>query len=415
MLLFKDIHYDARVKREAAALAQAGHEVIIACLEEFAEPPPRVAEGVTLWRYSITTKRLKRKVSPHQGASPGHSSEPGHSRSKRAFSQLIMRLVRFPALKLVKDVAASVEFYRSIAQDLQRYRVDVIHCHDLNTLPAGVRLARRFQIKLVYDSHELFNEMAGKSWLEKRIGYILERLLMPHIDHLIVVNSHVHRLFTKRYGPYPTTVVQNVPEAPDWNQAPPQEVLNLRQHFGLAPDDLLLLYQGGLNPERGLEECIQAVAMLPKTFKLVLIGDGRLKGYLEELVNHLQLEDRVFFFGQVPSEQLLWYTCQADVGLVVYKNTSLNNYYSTPNKIFEYLLAGIPTVASDHPGKRLVAEEGTGVCVEETPEGIKDGILDVVAQMEMYRERCREKRSQYSWQEERKKLIRTYRQLEALK
>lgn len=415
MLLFKDIHYDARVKREAAALAQAGHEVIIACLEEFAEPPPRVAEGVTLWRYSITTKRLKRKVSPHQGASPGHSSEPGHSRSKRAFSQLIMRLVRFPALKLAKDVAASVEFYRSIAQDLQRYRVDVIHCHDLNTLPAGVRLARRFQTKLVYDSHELFNEMAGKSWLEKRIGYILERLLMPHIDHLIVVNSHVHRLFTKRYGPYPTTVVQNVPEAPDWNQAPPQEVLNLRQHFGLAPDDLLLLYQGGLNPERGLEECIQAVAMLPKTFKLVLIGDGRLKGYLEELVNHLQLEDRVFFFGQVPSEQLLWYTCQADVGLVVYKNTSLNNYYSTPNKIFEYLLAGIPTVASDHPGKRLVAEEGTGVCVEETPEGIKDGILDVVAQMEMYRERCREKRSQYSWQEERKKLIRTYRQLEALK
>lgn len=415
MLLFKDIHYDARVKREAAALAQAGHEVIIACLEEFAEPPPRVAEGVTLWRYSITTKRLKRKVSPHQGASPGHFAEPGHSRSKPAFSQLIMRLVRFPALKLAKDVAASVEFYRSIAQDLQRYRVDVIHCHDLNTLPAGVRLARRFQTKLVYDSHELFNEMAGKSWLEKRIGYILERLLMPYIDHLIVVNSHVHRLFTKRYGPYPTTVVQNVPEAPDWNQAPPQEVLNLRQHFGLAPDDLLLLYQGGLNPERGLEECIQAVAMLPKTFKLVLIGDGRLKGYLEELVNHLQLEDRVFFFGQVPSEQLLWYTCQADVGLVVYKNTSLNNYYSTPNKIFEYLLAGIPTVASDHPGKRLVAEEGTGVCVEETPEGIKDGILDVVAQMEMYRERCREKRSQYSWQEERKKLIRTYRQLEALK
>lgn len=415
MLLFKDIHYDARVKREAAALAQAGHEVIIACLEEFAEPPPKLAEGVTLWRYSITTKRLKRKVSPHQGASPGHFAEPGHSRSKRAFSQLIMRLVRFPALKLAKDVAASVEFYRSIAQDLQRHRVDVIHCHDLNTLPAGVRLARRFQTKLVYDSHELFNEMAGKSWLEKRIGYILERLLMPYIDHLIVVNSHVHRLFTKRYGPYPTTVVQNVPEAPDWNQAPPQEVLNLRQHFGLAPDDLLLLYQGGLNPERGLEECIQAVAMLPKTFKLVLIGDGRLKGYLEELVNHLQLEDRVFFFGQVPSEQLLWYTCQADVGLVVYKNTSLNNYYSTPNKIFEYLLAGIPTVASDHPGKRLVAEEGTGVCVEETPEGIKDGILDVVAQMEMYRERCREKRNQYSWQEERKKLIRTYRQLEALK
>jgi len=415
MLLFKDIHYDARVKREAAALAQAGHEVVIACLAEYSEPPPEVAEGVTLWRYAISTKRIKRRVVPGETKSAGLTAGTSGERGQLPLlSRLVLSLVRFPALKLFKDVAASLEFYRYVARDLERHRVDVIHSHDLNTLPAGVSLSRRFKTKLVYDSHELFNEMAGKNWLERRVGYAVERALINRIDHLIVVNAFVHKLFTKRYGPRPTTVVQNVPDAPDFSQTPPPDVLDLRRHFGLGADDVLLLYQGGLNPERGLEECVQAVAMLPESLKLVLIGEGRLREHLEQLVKELNLSTRVFFLGQVPSERLLWYTRQADVGLVVYKNTSLNNYYSTPNKIFEYLLAGIPTVASDHPGKRIVVEEGTGVCVEETPEAIRDGILDVLARLEEYKQACQKKRERFSWPQEQKKLIRAYRQLEAV-
>ena len=93
----------------------------------------------------------------------------------------------------------------------------------------------------------------------------------------------------------------------------------------------------------------------------------------------------------------------------MYKNTSKNNYLSTPNKIFEYMLAGIPTVASNHPGKSYVIEkEQTGVCVEETPEAIKDGIERVVVNYNFYKEHCLQKRHLYTWEVEGKKLVELY-------
>lgn len=406
MLLFKDIHYDARVKREAQALAQAGHEVVIACLKEFDHDPPDLGEGITLWRYPLSTKRIKRSVTKGRGEQKTASS-PGSV-------PLLIRLARLPLLKLVKDVWASIEFGRKVAKSLVRYRVDVIHCHDLNTLPQGRWLARRFNTRLVYDSHELFNEMAGKNWLERKLGYFVEGWLMKNVDHLIVVNPHVKKWFMQRYGPMPITVVQNTPILPDLTQQAPKEVPDLRRKYGLKEEDVLLLYQGGLNPERGLEECLAALALLPERFKLVLIGEGRLTEALQALGQELGVEERLFFHPQVPSEHLLWYTMQADIGLVMYKRTSLNNYYSTPNKIFEYLLAGVPCVCSDHPGKSyVVREEGTGLCVEETPEAIKEGILAVLADWDKYRKTCLRKRERFTWQQEQVKLEHLYRQLGA--
>ncbi|GGK29016.1 hypothetical protein GCM10010965_22330 [Caldalkalibacillus thermarum] len=400
MLLFKDIHYDARVKREAVALAEAGHQVTIACLEEYPEDPPVLHERVELLRLKISTKRIRRSIT---------NSERGSGAARH-----VLRIVRTPVLKLLKDILASQEYYRHVKAWLRQHPVDVIHCHDLNTLPAGTRLARRFGTRLVYDSHELFNEMAGKNALERRVGYWVENRLIRHIDHLIVVNPFVKKEFFKRYGPLPTTVIQNTPVLPDFGQQRPDDVADLRCKYGLCDDDVLLIYQGGLNPERGLEECIQAVALLPERFKLVLMGDGRLKENLQAMVDELGLNKRVFFHEPVPSESLLWYTKQADVGLVIYKNTCLNNYYSTPNKIFEYLLAGIPTVASDHPGKRYVVEgEGTGICVAETPEAIKAGILEVINRLDAFKQNCVVKRTQFCWQKERDKLVKMYQQLGA--
>lgn len=410
MLLFKDIHYDARVKREAQALAQAGHEVVIACLKEYDHDPPHLGEGVTLWRYVLSTKRIKRSVT--RGKKTGGDGQAA-APSQGALPWLV-RLARLPIVKLVKDIWASVEFGRKVAQSLARYRVDVIHCHDLNTLPQGYWLARRFKTRLVYDSHELFNEMAGKNWLERKLGYLVEGWLIKNIDHLIVVNPHVKKWFMRRYGPMPITVVQNTPILPDLTQPAPPEIPDLRQRYGLKEEDVLLLYQGGINPERGLEECLEAVALLPDRFKLVLIGEGRLKESLMAQVKERGLEGRVFFHPQVPSEHLLWYTRQADIGLVMYKGTSLNNYYSTPNKIFEYLLAGVPTVCSDHPGKSyIVREEETGLCVEETPEAIRDGILQVLADLDRYKENCLRKRERFTWQHEQVHLVHLYRQLGA--
>lgn len=398
MLLFKDIHFDARVKREALALAEVGHKVIIACLEEFEDEPSELHENIKLIRCQISTKRIKRNVIKQQ--------------KKSSTKSLVFRIIRLPIIKLLKDIMANREFLQTIKQEMKRlnFKPDVIHCHDLNTLPVGCLLNNNLPSKLVYDSHELFNEMASKNKLEKKIGYVIEKFLIKKVDHLITVNPFVHKEFRKRYGHIPTTIIQNIPITYDNGDV--EQDNYLRRKYDLTENNRILLYQGGINPERGLEKCIDAIPLLGDEYKLILLGSGRIVGELKNKVKALHLEKRVFFHDQVPSEKLAWYTKQADIGLVLYENTCLNNYLSTPNKIFEYLQAGLPTVASNHPGKNYIINEyRTGVTVEETPNGIRDGILEIEKRYLEIKNNCMIARKKLTWQQENVKLTELYKVL----
>lgn len=400
MLLFKDIHYDARVQREALALAEAGHMIYLACLEEYTTSPPELHPSIIIFRSTIVTKRMRRAVM-------NQNDSKSSSLQKMAF-----KMVRNPVLKLFKDIMANREYYFKVKDYIKDENITCIHCHDLNTLPVGYFMAKGLGVKLVYDSHELFNEMAGKNPVEKRVGYWIEKRLIKHIDHLITVNPYTEKEFHKRYGMIPSTIVQNTPILPGEDQLKVVENNYWRQKFNLSHEDIILLYQGGMTPERGIEECISALLLLPSRFKLILLGEGRLKEKLIQMVKDLNLLDRVFFHQQVPPDDILWYTKQADLGLVIYKNTCQNNYLSTPNKIFEYMMAGIPTLASNHPGKSyLVEKEKTGICVEENPQSIKDGIERIMSNYREYQTNCIEKRSAFSWQAEQNKIVGLYQSL----
>ncbi|MED1603614.1 glycosyltransferase [Alkalihalophilus marmarensis] len=404
MLLFKDIHYDARVQREAIALAEAGYQVTITCLKEYDFPPDDLHEKIIVHRISITSKKIRGSIS----TSP-------ESKQRLSLKSLLFRVVRTPVIKVLKDRWAFNEFYKKVRDyiDKEKLSIHAVHAHDLNTLSAGYKLANLHKSKLIYDSHELFNEMSGRNELDRKVGYREEGKLIEKIDSLIVVNPYIANLFEQRYGKLSTTIIQNIPLVElgeELDEAPHNNYW--RETYKLTDDDIILLYQGGINPERGLEECIEALTLLPSIYKLVLLGDGRLKNKLIESAKEHQLDDRVFFHKQVPAAHVHWYTKQADVGLVMYRNLSKNNYYSSPNKIFEYLLAGIPTVASDHPGKNyLIKKEETGVCIEETPEAIKDGVLHVISHYEEIKKTCLIKRHNYTWEKEQQKLIQMYDKL----
>lgn len=390
MLLFKDIHLDARVQREAASLAEAGYHVDIACLLEKEEKPKMIHKNVNIIRIPLTTKRVKRAIH--------------HSKSTP-----ILRFFRIPVIKLIKDMYAQWEYTQKVYELMMKKKYDVLHCHDLNTLPAGSYLKRKFNhIKLIYDSHELFNEMVGKNKIERWIGYLIEKKLIKNINHLITVNPYTEKFFHNRYGNIPSTIIQNTPMWDDlYFESSSRKYW--RNVFPIEDDDAILLYQGGLTPQRGIEECIEALSMLPNKYKLIILGEGILRSKLEQLVRDKELHGRVFFHDPVPPSDILKYTAQADIGLVMYKNTCLNNYLSTPNKIFEYFLSGIPTVASNHPGKRyIVSKLGTGVCVEETSEAIKQGIIKIMENYEYYKSNCISKRNRYTWHIEKNKLIDLY-------
>lgn len=397
MLLYKDIPYDARVKREALALADAGHAVYLACVREFQEPDPFLHKDIHLIRIGISVKSLKATMS---------KGNAGGQTRQSAIKKLIVRTARLPIVKIPKDYLAYYEFYKKVKANLKDVSIDAVHCHDLNTLWQGHMLSNDFSAKLIYDSHEIFNEMAGRNQLDRIVGYSMEKRLFKKIDYFITVNPYLRDYLFEKNGEKPCVLIQNIPLFH-------KDILNQDKQidwdYRFKEEDTILLYQGGFSPYRGLELIIDAMAKLPETFKLVMVGSGILKEELVSRTHSLGLSDRVFFHDQVSSEDLIHYTAKADIGLVMYEKVSKNNYYSTPNKIFEYLQAGVPAVSSNHPGKSVIIDEyETGVLAEETPEGIVNGILEIMNQYSYYQQNCLLAREVLTWDAESKKLIQMY-------
>jgi starch synthase len=401
MLLYKDIHYDARVKREALALAEAGHFVYISCVKEYKEPAPFLHKNIKMLHVAISVKSMKASI----------TQQEMKSSKKSNLKNILVWTVRRPVIKIVKDYLAYYEYYKKVKTLVKNVEVDVIHCHDLNTLWQGSMLSEDLSAKLIYDSHEIFNEMAGRNKLDRLVGYRMEKQLFRKVDYLVTVNAYLRDYLFERNGEKPTVLIQNIPLVDEKQMSKTEVPATWNYNFG--QDDVILLYQGGFSPYRGLELIIQSMEKLPKNFKLVLIGSGVLKDELKELVHTLNLSEKVFFHDQVPSDELIYYTRQAHIGLVMYEKVSKNNYYSTPNKIFEYIQAGIPAVSSNHPGKSVIIDEHkTGVLADETVDGIVKGINEVVNNYHYYQQNCLNAQRVLTWEDESEKLIELYRGLD---
>jgi glycosyltransferase involved in cell wall biosynthesis len=150
-----------------------------------------------------------------------------------------------------------------------------------------------------------------------------------------------------------------------------------REELEINPDHLLLILQGtGINIDRGGEELIDAVSLSDKV-SLMVIGSGDQFEFLIEKVSKMGLTGQIKFINKLEWKDLMRYTRSADVGLSLDKNSNLNYYYSLPNKIFDYISAGIPVIATDLcEVARIINNYNCGILISEsTPEVISKAIL----------------------------------------
>ncbi len=360
-----------------------------------------------------------------RGSRPAEPGRRGGSTLGRAWATVstgartaLSQTVRygFRAAKLV--VQAPLRRVRAAALDRRFVRAGlatgaaVWHCHDLNTLAVGVRCKRmRPGTRLVYDSHELATERSRMGrWARWRAGRA-ERRGLRHVDEGIWTTRTRAEYIVRRYGiPFPT-LIHNVPEMLEVEQG-----WDLHERLGIPADRRILLYQGSIQEFRGIEESIEAVTLLDRCV-LVIIGYGYHRPTLEDAVHRRGLDDRVRFFGPIPNDELLYYTASADVGLCVIRGKSLSYRWSMPNKLFEYMMAGIPVVASDFEEMgRVVREEGVGtVCDPDDPQSIAAAVRAIVDDPEAearFRAATRVAITRYNWDHEERKLLALYRRLE---
>jgi glycosyltransferase involved in cell wall biosynthesis len=284
---------------------------------------------------------------------------------------------------------------------------DLVQVHDLPLLELGHELSQKFKVPLIYDSHEFYPEQIvfDKFLKERLIQH--EANLIKHCDLVFTVNNSIAEQIKERYKIKKPSVVLNALDSPkELNQIIGTDFF--RKHFSIPQNKKVILLQGGLYANRNLENLVKSFAYVTyPNVVLVVMGSGEIEAKLIKIANKLNLlNNKIYFLPSVPQDDLLYYTTSADFGIIPYPPVDLNTYYCTPNKLFEFIQAGLPIIANDLPElRRYVADNGFGIVHSmnnsfEIAQAI-DKALELESS-EFWKENLLQKRHLYSWHEQGK-------------
>jgi glycosyltransferase involved in cell wall biosynthesis len=302
-------------------------------------------------------------------------------------------------------------------------RANVWHAHDLTAMPAAIEARRRHGGQIVYDSHELFLEsgthIAHASWARRLLAR-LERRWANQAAAVVAVNDAIGGELVRRYGLRRIVVVDNCP--PRW-RPPAVRVDRLRETLGLPPTTPIALYHGRFAPHRGLEQLADAI-LEPglEHVHAVYLGYGQSEPVVEGFRADPRFGGRVHLVPAVAPEVLLEWLATADLEVMAIQPSTLNHRLATGNKLFEALAVGVPVVASDHPGKRLVVQGiGDGPLGELCdPTDVRDVARAMRAILSLsdddrsaLRARClRAANERWNWEVESAKLVALYEEIQ---
>ncbi len=285
------------------------------------------------------------------------------------------------------------------------HKADLLISNDLDTLPANYMVSKILHKSLVHDCHEYFRgvpELNGRAF-PTRIWKRIEDWIFPKLKSVYAVNDSIARIYCEEYG-NKVEVIRNVPFRNNRIIPKNHSLLNI------PPNTKILLYQGSVNVDRGLEEAISAMKYLNTKAVLVIIGIGDILLKLKQLAFNDGVSEKVLFTGEIPFQELFQYTQLADFGLSIEKDVSLNYHYCLPNKFFDYIQAKVPVLISPLPEMQAIVEKyQIGEIIEShDPEylaGKFNAILADEKKLSFYRTNLETAASDLCWENEEKNLI----------
>ena len=358
---------DSRVLKESQSLNKAGHTVTVVALHENGLLEKEIIQGIAVRRIKLKTKQ-------------------------------------WPTWRFVQ----LIKYFEFVIRVCCKYsNNDVIHCNDLNALPIGclIKFFNR-QACIVYDAHEFEIDCTpDESPLAKKIKYLIEKSLIRYADKVITVSDSIANEYVKLYNIEKPSLVLNCPE-----YIASQPISNiLRDKFDLNEEDRIFIYQGALTKGRGIELLINVFSGLEcSKAKLVFMGYGA----LEDDVNSACIaSENIYYMPAVPPSEVLKYTASADVGISMIEAKCKSYEFCLPNKMFEYIMAGIPVLASDLPEMQsIINKYKVGKVIKD---GCEQSLVDAVLEFSeerflRYGDGIEHARNTFNWGNQEIKLLDVY-------
>lgn len=452
ILSYSNGRFDARSRRIARSAAAAGYEPVVYARWEPGLPFEEDLDGLRIVRVPVDVRRvlpgfrgaarralLAGRASGSVGSVPATRPRrvPRPSIRGRTPREHVHAFVRSPGeyasrLVLVPVIVAR-RLFRRLAGPFVLFPLrplawaaaledvagpaDVWHGMWAGSLPALDRLRARHGGRTVYDSRDVYLHARAFDRMRPQLRSLflrLERRWARSADLVVTVNDAYADILAPLLGIPRPLVVRNCPDPYDPPGARPDRI---RALLGLPATTAVVLYQGGLMTERGIEQGMDAILRVPDAH-LVVMGYGNKRATYAEMAARAPYRGRVSLVDAVPPEELLAWTASADIMLMAIQPTTLNHRYTTPQKLWEAIATGVPVVASDLPGMaEVVREVGCGVLCDPTdPAAIAAAIGELLAPGPAARAAMRDRalaaaRARYNWQVQAEALLASYDRL----
>lgn len=300
-ILMTDYLLDSRVKNETVSLVKDEYDLNVYCLNSRIISHDEIREKILLKRFGIVSNKYLTFIS-----------------------------------------AYIAMFFYSLTK-----KIDLIHAHDLNSLPIAYLIALIKRIPFIYDSHELWSQShhsVSSKFILNSIA-LMEKFFARKSAKIITVSDSIKEYLEKYFCVNNIEVIRNIPSythSGNYNL--------LREQYNLSNEIKICLYQGMISEHRGVSLIVKsAIEVCKKNDKVVFffLGDGEHLDKFKELIKEKKLHEKIFFLGRIEQDKLLKYTMSADIGIHAISNTCLNHEYCLPNKVFEYLHSNLVLVVTN--------------------------------------------------------------------
>lgn len=366
---------DPRVTRQAEACVAAGmRQTVIAPQDHREQAPLRTEQrGVLFLRPAVPSSLFGRLAGRSKGATANNSRAAGEGEMTAGSSSANGHEAIGGGHFMKSAIDRLWTLRRELLSGLQRLRLglmcdaDAYYAHNCDTLWMGYFCSLVRRRPLVYDSHELWVDwLAMGNSPRWQVGWarLTERFIVRRCRLVVTVSDELAEILCRRYGIQRAMVINNCPHRPE----PPAAALRAeaRRTLGIDEQEPVVVYQGGLWPNRGLDNLVRSAARLPQV-KYYLIGKPNEYG---ENLRRLAREngcENVVFTGHRDEAERNRYMAASDLGVVLTQDRSLSYRNTISNKIFEYWSNGLPVLASDLPPHRRLEAE-TPACVLCNPD-----------------------------------------------